>query len=118
MLSIETLNFPLLCFFLSLLGFLLRILLDIRFELCNSVFMLAVADYLMQTTLLLRCHNFPLDGLFVIRSPAGRTQSVDIIFDIVEAELANLQQNPRISRRTMPACLYPDILPDNHTDMV
>jgi hypothetical protein len=41
--------------------------------------------------ILFLCYDLPFDSLFVIRSATGWTQAIHIIFDVVEAELADLK---------------------------
>lgn len=95
MFSIKTFHFSLLCFFLSYFGFLFRILLDIGLELSDPI-KLAVskqANLLGNLKyILFRCNNFPFNCFLIIRSPTGRTEAVDIVFNIVEAELTYLKR--------------------------
>ena len=45
----------------------------------------------MGVYLLFRTDNLPFDTLIIIRSSAGRAQSIHVVLDVVVAELANLK---------------------------
>jgi hypothetical protein len=51
---------------------------------------------LWRDILLLR-DDFPLNGLFVVGSATGRTKPIYVVFDIVEAELADLVVNAKLA---------------------
>lgn len=51
----------------------------------------------MLINILFLCDNLPLYCLLVVRSPTCRTQTIHVVFDVVEAELADLTQEVRIS---------------------
>ena len=40
--------------------------------------------------ILFRCHNSPYNGFFIVRSSTCRAQTIHVLFDVVETELADL----------------------------
>lgn len=54
----------------------------------------------MLINILFLCDNLPLYCLLVVRPPTRRTQTIHVVFYVVEAELTDLAQGVRISNST------------------
>lgn len=94
MLPVEAFDFAFLSLLMPLFRLLFRILLGVCLELCDpnqtSLAFIPKAPSAMLIDILFLCDNLPLYRLLIVWSPTCWTQTIHVVFDVVEAELADL----------------------------